>query len=236
MDPLEGRAPMRDSLLRPLWRFLLRARFLLWQRRRHNRLVIERGLGFPLVVLPGVFNPTLFRSTPFVLKCLDGELIGAGGRVLDLCTGSGALALAAAKRATSVVAVDINPEAVRCARINALLNNFDDRVEVRHGDLFAPVNGERFDLILCNPPYYEGTPKNTGQLAFYAGDFAKRFADGLPDHLTPDGCALVVLSSDGAESNFLDAFAAAGLTSEAVYQRNLISELLTLYRLRVETP
>ena len=106
---------------RAIWRLLLRARFVLWQHRRHDRLVIERGLGLPLVVLPGVLNPALFRSSGVVLEALDGGAVPAGATVLDLGTGSGVLAVAAARSARSVVAVDINPAAVRCARINALL-------------------------------------------------------------------------------------------------------------------
>ena len=51
------------------------------------------------------------------------------------------------------MAVDINPEAVRCAGINALLNHFEHKIEVRHGDLFAAVPAERFDLIVFNPPF-----------------------------------------------------------------------------------
>ena len=221
-------------LFRIPWRFFLRARFLLWQRRRHGRLVIERGLGRPLVILPGVFNPALFRTTPFVLSYLAENGVPSAGRVLDLCTGSGALALAAAEGAASVVAVDIDPVAVRCARINVLLNGLEDNVEIRQGDLFSAVDGQRFDLILCNPPYYEGSPEGNHELAFYAGDFAERFAASLPGHLIDDGYALVVLSSDGAEQKFLDAFSSSGLITKAVDSRNLISERLTLYKIHVE--
>ena len=76
--------------------------------------------------------------------------------VLDMGTGSGIAAIAAARRGARVVAVDISTEAVRCARINVLLNRVDDRVEIRCGDLFEPVQGERFDLVLFNPPFYAG--------------------------------------------------------------------------------
>ena len=76
-------------------------------------------------------------------------------RVLDLCTGSGAIALALAKElpAAQVIATELSPGAAAIARKNAERNGFADRVEVRIGDLFAPVAGERFDLIVSNPPY-----------------------------------------------------------------------------------
>ena len=78
--------------------------------------------------------------------------------MLDLGSGSGACGLAAARRGCSVVAVDINPSAVRCTRVNALLNCSNLEIDVRQGDLFAPVQHERFDVVLFNPPYYRGVP------------------------------------------------------------------------------
>jgi SAM-dependent methyltransferase len=71
---------------------------------------------------------------------------------LDLGSGSGVQAILAAKHARSVVAVDVNPRALEFTAFNALLNGFEN-VECRQGDLFEPVAGERFDLLVCNPPY-----------------------------------------------------------------------------------
>ena len=216
---------------RALWRLLLRARFVLWQHRRHDRLVLERGLGLPLVVLPGVLNPALFRTSGVVLEALDGGAIPAGATVLDLGSGSGVLAVTAARTARSVVAVDINPAAVRCARINALLNEVEDRVEVRHGDLFDPVAGERFDAVLCNPPFYRGAPRTPFEVALYSTDFACRFSAALTHHLAAEGFALVVLSSDGDITGFEAAFRDAGLACRIEAERDLISERVRLYRL-----
>ena len=216
---------------RALWRLLLRARFVLWQHRRHDRLVLERSLGLPLVVLPGVLNPALFRTSGVVLDALHGGAVPAGATVLDLGTGSGVLAVAAARSARSVVAVDIDPAAVRCARINALLNGVEDRVEVREGDLFDPVAGERFDVVLCNPPFYRGEPRTPLDGALFSTDFAERFSGALSLHLTPQGFALVVLSSDGDIAGFEAAFRDAGLTFQTVAERDLVSERVRLYRL-----
>jgi methylase of polypeptide subunit release factors len=216
---------------RALWRALLRARFVLWQHRRHDRLVLERGLGLPLVVLPGVLNPALFRTSGVVLDAVRGGAVPDGATVLDLGTGSGVLAVAAARIARSVVAVDIDPAAVRCARINALLNRVDDRVEVRQGSFFDPVAGERFDVVLCNPPFYHGEPRTPFEGALYSTDFAGRFSDGLPGHLTESGFALVVLSTDGDIAGFEAAFRDAGLAFRIVAERDLVSEIVRLYRL-----
>lgn len=71
---------------------------------------------------------------------------------LDVGTGCGVQALLAARHAGRVVAVDLNPRALQFARLNAVLNDIDN-VELREGDLFDPVEGQRFDLIVANPPF-----------------------------------------------------------------------------------
>src|SRR3990172_6242250 len=82
----------------------------------------------------------------------------ADGSVLDLGTGCGLLALVAARRARGVVAIDVVEACVRCTWRNALMNGFEVQVEVRLGDLFAPVAGETFDLVLTNPPQMPTPP------------------------------------------------------------------------------
>ncbi len=76
-------------------------------------------------------------------------------RVLDLCTGTGAIAVSLAKElpAATVIATDVSPAAVAIARRNVERNKFADRVDVRAGDLWDAVAGEHFDLIVSNPPY-----------------------------------------------------------------------------------
>ena len=80
-------------------------------------------------------------------------------------------------------------------------------MHVREGDLFAPVAGERFDLVLFNPPYFRGSPRDPLDHAWRSSDTVERFAAELGDHLTPAGSALVVLSTDGETPAFLAAFA-----------------------------
>src|SRR5262249_6027472 len=71
---------------------------------------------------------------------------------LDVGTGNGVQALLAARHSRRVTATDINPRALRIAAFNAALNELPP-LDLREGDLFAPVEGETFDLIVCNPPY-----------------------------------------------------------------------------------
>lgn len=106
-------------------------------------------------------------------------------RVLDLCTGSGCVAIAIAKNApgATVTAVDLSPAAVAMARKNVEQHQLGERVEVLEGDLFAPLTaGTEFDLIVSNPPYIPA-----GELATLDEDVRKYepllALDGGPDGL-----------------------------------------------------
>lgn len=217
---------------RYLWQQLYRLRFQLFQKHRFDALTLENVDGTPLVVLPSVFNPMLFLVSRWMARQLGEELVPAGCRALELGTGSGLGALRLADRAAHVVATDINPVAVRCARINALLN--DQLLDVRQGDLFAPVAGERFDVILFNPPYLSGEPTSALDQAFRAPRVAGRFSADLAPRLTPTGYALLLLSSIGEEDRWLAALAAHGLTVTVARRADLRSEVVTLYRVGSE--
>jgi release factor glutamine methyltransferase len=218
--------------VRSLWRFALRWQVRLFQQHRYNRLSLEWIDGRPLLVLPQVFNPRLLRTGEILVRLLDDRLIPRGAIVLDMGTGSGVGALFAARWAAHVVAVDINPEAVRCARINVLIHRLESWVEVLHGDLFEPVRGRRFDVILFNPPYYHGEPRDDLDRAWRSTGVLDRFAAGLRDHLMPGGHALVVLSTDGEQSAFLNSFHTNSFEVDTVGESDLINEVVTVYRLR----
>jgi HemK-related putative methylase len=220
------------SWWRALWKSLLRWRYRLFQRHRHDRHILETVVGTPILVMPGVFNPELFRTGTYLATTLNERLVPPGSTVLDMGTGSGVGAIFAARWASRVVAVDINPAAVRCARINVLLNHVEELVEVRRGDLFEPVHGQRFDVVLFNPPFFRGAPAGALDHAWRADDVVERFAAAAGRHLSPGGHALVLVSTDGDTLAFLRAFESSGLAADAVAQKDLRNEVLTLYRLR----
>jgi len=205
-------------------------------RRRLGRVVLEEVDGLPLIVLPEVFNPALFRTGAVLAYTVASSPWAAprseSSRALDLGTGSGVGAVFAARRGHRVVAVDLNPEAVRCARLNALLHRQEDRIEVREGDLLAPVAGESFDLILFNPPFFRGIPKSRFDLAWRGTDVLERFAAGLPAALAPGGVALLLLSTDGDGPALLDALRRQGLTHEPAVRRDFGNEVVTVYAVR----
>ena len=106
-----------------------------------------------LIVTPAVLIP---RPETEVLVDVALELLPEGGRVLDLCCGSGAVALSLAQEATAaeVVATDVSADALEVAKANGQRCGLAERVEWHCGDLFAPLHGtEPFDLVAANPPY-----------------------------------------------------------------------------------
>ncbi|HEX6201162.1 MAG TPA: methyltransferase [Thermoanaerobaculia bacterium] len=208
-------------------------------RRRLDRVVVETVRGVPLVVLPEVFNPVVFRTGRFLAEALEDGVVtrppspsGEAPRALDLGTGSGVGAVFAARAGYAVTAVDLNPEAVRCARVNALLNGLEDRIEVLQGDLFAPVAGRRFDLVLFNPPFFRGDPVRLRDAAWRSRDVPERFAAALPGHLAPGGRALVLLSSHGDGASLLAGLAARGLELSVAASRDFGGEVLRLHSVR----
>ncbi len=103
------------------------------------------------------------------------------GRALDLGTGCGVQSLHLARHAGEVVATDLNPRALTLARLTADLNGLD--VDLRLGDLYAPVAGERFDLVVTNPPYVLSPP--TGERLTYRE--GTRTSDGLVEAVVRQG-------------------------------------------------
>jgi len=151
-----------------------------------------------LVVPPGVFRP--ISDTWLLADALDRERLAPGARVLDLCAGSGALAIRAAMGGRrDVIAVDVSRRALMTIRLNAALNRV--RVRVRRGDLFGAVVGERFDAIVSNPPYVPGAdpPRRGLERAREADRDSRAVLDricaGAADHLRPGGVLMLVHSS-----------------------------------------
>lgn len=232
-DVVNNRAQFRaavGNVYSTFWRLGLRLRFHLWQKRKLKQPVLEWVAGKPFVILPQVFNPNLFLTSAFMVQALNETLVPPECRFLDMGTGSGVGAVFAAAFTPYVTAIDINPAAARAARINALLNQVEERVRVLEGDLFAPAAGEQFEVILFNPPYYRGQPQSQLDRAFRAEDVIERFAAALPQHLTPNGHLLLLLSTTSDEEHFLTLFRQQGYSVTPTAHHPLPGERITLYK------
>lgn len=171
--------------------------------------------GLPLYVDASVLVPRPDTETVIEVARERRADRAAPCRVLDLCTGSGAIAIALAKElpAATVIATDVSEPAVAIARRNVERNKMQDRVTVVHGDLFAAVAGEApFDLIASNPPYIASSVIPTLQvevlreprLALDGGasglEFYERIVREAPAHLAPGGALVVEHGYDQAEA------------------------------------
>jgi len=193
--------PARNAA-RPLRRLMRRLIFLLSYHLILNRRDVRttKAAGFRLRVRRTVFHPRYFLSSEYVAEFIDG-LDLKGKNVADVGTGSGILALAAARAgAASVLAVDINPNAVLSAEENAQLNGFGDRVSAASMDLLVDVPPQpTFDVILSSPPKHAGEPSDLADSGWHAGPQYRNVA-GLfrqaRERLKPDGGLFVIVSSD----------------------------------------
>ena len=158
-----------------------------------------------------------------------------GDKALDLCTGTGAIAVALKKLCpqSDVTATDISPEALSLARENAAALGV--KVRLLQGDLFLPVRGERFSLVVSNPPYIpeglrgklQSEVEREPALALFAGPdglrFYRRIAREAPDYLLPGGRLCLEIGDGQAE-------AVSALLNEAFDEIRVLNDLSGLPR------
>lgn len=218
------------STLRRILHFLS-YHFVLARRRSQ----MTRAAGFRLIVRPTVFHPRYFLSSEYFASFI-ADLDLQGKRVADVGTGTGILALAAARAgAAQVVAADINPNAARNAAENARANGFDDVIAALCSNLLAAVApGPFFDVILSSPPKHAGEPRDLADRGWHAGpayrDVSALFEEARA-RLAPGGQMYVMLSSDTDLTLFEMLFRAAGFAARPVYERSIVIESFVVYEL-----
>ncbi len=152
-----------------------------------------------------------------------------GARVLDIGTGCGILAILAAKKASEVVAIDINPFAVRCAKQNAQINGRSGNMVFLQGDLFTTLRKTtKFDLILFNSPYLQsekGEEETWLGRAWAGGATGRqvidRFITKAPQHLKRTGSILLMQSNLADVDKTQATFEQAGLRTDLDAKLNL---------------
>ena len=142
--------------------------------------------------------PDVYAPHPLGLAVIVLDEVRAGDRVLDMGTGSGVNGIMAASGSRNVLAVDVNPAAVACARANAERNGVADRVEVRESDLFQNTPG-RFDLIIFDPPFRWFRPRDMFERGTADENYQTltTFFDQASDRLEPGGRILLSFGTTG---------------------------------------
>jgi release factor glutamine methyltransferase len=230
-----GRPNAPHSLRRRLFRSIMHTLAYHFILKRWWTTAVRAG-GFNLVVPPTVFHPRIFITSGFFATFID-ELDLSGKRVADVGTGSGILALAAARGgATAVVAIDINPNAARAAHLNAWNNGMGERVTAVCSNLMSSIAPRPlFDVILSSPPSFSGEPLNLADRAWHSGpanrDIAKLF-DQARKRLLPGGRMYVLLSSDSDLKQIGALIAKADFRVRQAAERPIFIESLIIYELQ----
>lgn len=161
-----------------------------------------------LWICPNVFNPSLARASTLLLNHLKKM---DNFSVLDIGTGSGIYAIFSIYAGASrVVATDISPYAVKCAKKNINMHHMENKIETRKGDMFNPIGkDEKFDIILANPPFFkkDGFEFRGNYIDKFFVDEKGRILKALlrdaKKHLNKNGKILMLYGTSGFVKNLL---------------------------------
>ena len=153
-------------------------------------------LGKELIVYPSVFSPKYFKDPEFFAKKLP---IKKGDYVLEIGPGTGILSIFSIfKGASKVVAIDINPKAVKNTKENAKLHGVSNKIRVLKGNVFGPLKKEKFDIIIWNTPWGRVKKKNltNQEKGLWDSDYraTERFIKNAKNFLKPNGKILIGFS------------------------------------------
>jgi release factor glutamine methyltransferase len=189
-------------------------------------VTIAYPVPFDSLNIDGVYPPQ--HDSQLLIDTLEKTELAQGRRVLDLCTGSGVVAIAAAEfGAASVTAFDICPHAVRCSRGNAV--HAGVVIDVREGSCPGALDHAPFDVIVSNPPYVPTPPAGDTEVipmtagparAWNAGADGRLVLDPLCESaaslLAAGGSMLLVQSTLSGVENSVNALRATGLDAEVI--------------------
>ncbi len=170
------------------------------KRRRHRPQLVSdtlRGVTVEFYTSGGVFSPKgIDEGTRILLEYME---VWDGAKILDIGCGYGVIGITLAKAHpnTVVYMVDINPQAVKLAKLNARINGVEKRVRIFQGNLYGPVKGELFDIIVSNPPLSAGWT------------VVEEIIRGAPAHLAERGLLQMVFKKGGEKA--VKTFREAGL-------------------------
>lgn len=189
-----------------------------------------RVLGKTYDVSRDVFNPKFYLTSGFMAEHMD---VTPDDDVLDIGTGSGIQAITAGQTARKVIAIDINPEAVRYAEENVRMNGLSDVITVLRGDLFSPLKSQnQFDVIIFTPPYFDGQHKTMLDLALYDPDkkLISRFFREAQMYLRKRGYILMVYSSIADPERVLNIAGGLGWQHRIIALKKTPFERFFIYR------
>ncbi len=170
----------------------LRTRALVLAQRALARSGPVEHRGVPLIVAPGVHHPAPFMGVGVgALQEAALDLLPANARVLELGTGAGFWALAAARRGFDVTATDL--PYVPLEAVAAAAERMGVEVRLLHSDLFAELAGRRFDAIVFNPPFHDHEAGADDERAWCGGSVVRRCLAEAPTYLAEGGAMYLIV-------------------------------------------
>lgn len=188
-------------------------------------------LGKTYEISEDVFNPKRYFTSEFMARHI---VVTPEDTVLDMGTGSGIQAITAGHAGAKVIAVDINPEAVRFAQRNVEQNGLEHNVSVVEGDLFSSLDPQdKFSVILFTPPYLEGSPKTHFEKALYDPGkvLVNRFFREAKERLRPGGYVQMVYSSIAGTEEAVSMAGQSGWDYSIIARAKTFTEEFIIYRL-----
>ncbi len=174
----------------------------------------------------------VYRPAEDSLLLADNQLVKEGDTVLDMGTGTGIQAIIASEKASHVLAVDVNPLALKLAEENTRLNNIGN-IELRESNLFRDLKKkEKFNIILFNPPYLPVKGKNMLEKAWSGGEMGREVIDDFicefKAYLKSEGGMQLVVSSLNNPGEIMEELREHGLSVEVTAEQKISFEKLLL--------
>ena len=190
--------------------------------------------GVEYVIFPETFNPNYAKASLLLLNNLG---VKEGDVVLDPFTGCGADAVfAALEGASKVIAIDKFTMPYLCTKFNVHKLKLDQKIDVRQGDLFEPLDSEeKFDLIIANPPFREMDPESDIAAAIRDKEYTtlKKFFREVGNYLKPNGRLRIVFSDVGDMALFHKLAKESDFETEIIAKEKFGSEVrIEVYEMR----
>lgn len=209
-------------------------RMFLKQQSTVKENLVVNFCGFSLTIFPKVWNPTWGLSSKIIADTME---INTGDDVLEIGTGSGALAILASNRgANSVFGVDKSLVAVKCARKNVLINKVESSVQIKKSDLFSSLKQHKFDVILFNPPQRTLNSKSLLGLACFDDKMTtiKKFISNAKRFLKNDGVIYLGYGNAGEIDTLESLMLKSGWNFKVMKKMVLGPKIYRVYRLNLK--
>jgi release factor glutamine methyltransferase len=186
-----------------------------------------------VTVMDGVYPPS---EDSYLLIDAVAPLTSPG-TVLELCCGTGVVGLSLANKARHVVAIDLNPVAIRNTIVNYRNSSLLEKLDAVVGDLFTPLRGRTFDLVIMNPPYIDDDGK-ANDLSWSGGEKGRqvidRFLDAVGALLKPGGWAVFIQSDLNGIQETVKRARSNGMKARVIREKVFRFETLLAMEVRLQ--